>query len=87
MSARRVEPARQNSWPSATSVKAAKANRNSAQGLSAASLNSASTTAVATAAIAGQSSSRRAASALSRPQASSGPIPVNSTSSTPIGVT
>jgi hypothetical protein len=35
----------------------------------------------------GQSSKRRAALALSLPQASSGPIPVKRTSSTPIGVT
>ena len=68
-------------------MNAAKANRNSAQGLSAASVNSASVTAATPAATAGHSSTRLTDSALRRPHASSGPMPVNRTSSTPIGVT
>ena len=87
MSDRRAAPARQNSWPSATRVKAAKEKRKSAQGWAPASLTTASATAVAPAATPGQSKSRRAEPRLSRPQASSGPIPVKSTSTTPRGVT
>ena len=68
-------------------MKAAKPKTKSAQRWLPASLTASSTATVTAAAIAGQSSSRRAAPPLSRPQANSGPIPVKSTSRTPIGVT
>ena len=82
-----MEPARQNSPSSATIVKAAKPKTNSAQGWLPASLTASSAAIVAAVATPGQIRRRLAALPLKRPQASSGPIPVNRTSSTPIGVT
>ena len=70
-----------------TSAKAAKAKTKSAQRWLPASLTASSTTIVSAVAIPGQRSRRRAAPPLKRPQANSGPMPVKSTSRTPIGVT
>ena len=80
LSARWAAAPRQNSAASAARAKNANANRTSAGGWSSASVNAATATVATTATASGARTSLHSDPALTRRQASSGPIPVNRTS-------